>query len=130
MSIEDMRLQVLTHVADCLAELHQTGWVHRDIKPGNVMMLLGKKRWTPIDFGCAAKIGTMAKNIFTIVYAPPEVLRACWNGDRLIAADPAMDAWSVGVMALEMYTHETIFRNEFLIREEVLASIYHSQQHA
>ncbi|NJR43227.1 MAG: phosphotransferase [Akkermansiaceae bacterium] len=51
-------MQVLSHVAERLRDLHEAGYVHRDIKPGNVMWLPRTKRWTLIDFGCAAPTGT------------------------------------------------------------------------
>ena len=52
-----MWLQVLHHVAERLASLHRSGWVHRDLKPGNVLRRPHKHSWTLIDFGCAAQIG-------------------------------------------------------------------------
>ena len=38
-----------------MAEFHAAGFVHRDLKPGNVMWLPRANRWTVIDFGCAAR---------------------------------------------------------------------------
>ncbi|NJR42330.1 MAG: phosphotransferase, partial [Akkermansiaceae bacterium] len=55
-----IHMQVLTHVAERLKDLHAAGYVHRDIKPGNIMWLPRKNRWTLIDFGCAARIGSKA----------------------------------------------------------------------
>ena len=69
-----MCLQVLTHVAERLKNLHAAGYVHRDIKPGNIMWLPRKNRWTLIDFGCAAKTGTFAFSGFSVFFAPPELL--------------------------------------------------------
>lgn len=102
-------MQVLSHVAERLDNLHEAGWVHRDIKPGNVMFLLDKKRWTLIDFGCAAKTGTHAKNMFTICYAAPEVLRANRNREKKVLVTKALDAWSLGILALEMFRGEKVF---------------------
>ena len=73
-------MQVLTHVAERLSDLHAAGYVHRDIKPGNIMWLPRKKRWTLIDFGCAARTGTHASNSFTPVFASPEVIRCHQDG--------------------------------------------------
>ena len=50
-------LQVLTHVATRLQQLHESGLVHRDLKPGNVLWRPQHLAWTLIDFGCAAHTG-------------------------------------------------------------------------
>jgi serine/threonine protein kinase len=50
-------LQVLCHVAERLKVLHAAGWVHRDLKPGNVLRRPEQHSWTLIDFGCTARIG-------------------------------------------------------------------------
>jgi serine/threonine protein kinase len=48
---------VLCHLATRLKMLHEQGWVHRDLKPGNVLRLPKQHSWTLIDFGCVAQIG-------------------------------------------------------------------------
>jgi serine/threonine protein kinase len=52
-------LQVLCHVAERLKVLHAAGWVHRDLKPGNVLRRPEQHSWTLIDFGCTARIGAI-----------------------------------------------------------------------
>lgn len=83
--------------------------MHRDIKPSNVMLLLSKKHWTIIDFGCAAETGTTAKLMFTLSYSAPETLRARRGGADCVLVTEALDAWSLGVLALEMFTKKTVF---------------------
>ena len=50
-------MQVLHHVASRLAMLHQAGWVHHDLKPGNILRRPQMHSWTLIDFGCTSQIG-------------------------------------------------------------------------
>ena len=50
-------LQALTHIAQKLEQLHASGWVHRAIKPGNILRLPQVHGWTFMDFGCAARTG-------------------------------------------------------------------------
>ena len=45
------------HLAMRMRDFHALGYVHRDLKPGNVMWLPRENRWTVIDFGCAARTG-------------------------------------------------------------------------
>ena len=50
-------VQVMMHVMHKLEGLHEAGWVHRDLKPGNAIWLPSSNSWTLIDFGSAARTG-------------------------------------------------------------------------
>ena len=56
-------MQALCLIAERLAQLHGSGWVHRDLKPGNVLRLPGQHSWTLMDFGCAALAGRLLCNL-------------------------------------------------------------------
>lgn len=97
-------MQVLSHVAERLKDLHRAGYVHRDIKPGNLMFLPRTKRWTLIDFGCAAETGSTARTGFSLFYAAPEVVTGHYRDrNTTIVATEALDAWAVGILSLEMF---------------------------
>lgn len=102
-------MQVLTHVAERLTDLHAAGYVHRDIKPGNVMWLPRKNRWTLIDFGCAARTGEKARKGFSFSYAAPEVLAAVKAGKQTFNVSEALDVWSIGILAIEMFTGQPVY---------------------
>jgi serine/threonine protein kinase len=93
-----------------MSDMHEAGFVHRDLKPANVMWLPRENRWTVIDFGCAALIGAPAPISFTLAYAAPEVVHAFEMGLKTIESTPALDAWSLGVMAFELLTGSPAFR--------------------
>ena len=118
-------MQVLAHVAKRLQALHAAGYVHRDLKPANVMWLPRENRWTLIDFGCAAAAGGKAPLAFTLRYAAPEVVAAWQTGAGSVLVTPALDAWSLGVMAVELLSGEPVFPPQTL-QEKVRARPLHT----
>ena len=122
-------ITVLVHVATRLRDMHAAGYVHRDIKPGNIMLLPRKNSWTVIDFGCSAATGEDAPLFFTVQYSPPEVIEAWKAKKKTIVATEAIDAWALGVVAFELLTGGSAF-SLYNNREEVrifLASILYKQ---
>jgi serine/threonine protein kinase len=102
-------IAVLVHVATRLRDMHAAGYVHRDIKPGNIMLLPRKNSWTVIDFGCTARTGELAPLSFTMQYCPPEVIEAYLAKEKYIVAAEAVDAWAMGVVAFELLTGGNAF---------------------
>ena len=99
----------ITHRGPLGKDLHGAGYVHRDLKPGNIMFLLRTKRWTLIDFGCSARTGTHARTGFSLFYAAPEALKAYMLGEGSVQVTEALDAWSLGMLAIELLTGNAVF---------------------
>ena len=95
--IEENQLKpILLAISDGLKQAHSFGILHRDIKPGNIMLL---DDGTPvlIDFGSARQaIGVMSKSVTSIVtpgYAPIEQYDT--NGKQ----GPWTDIYALGAVA-------------------------------
>jgi tetratricopeptide (TPR) repeat protein len=99
-------LDVATQLADGLAKAHAQGVVHRDVKPGNVMLTEDGVRI--LDFGLATfadalKLTVEHSTLGTAAYMSPEQVRGQ-------SADARSDVWAVGVMLYEMLTGHVPFQ--------------------
>ena len=99
-------LDVATQISDGLAKAHAQGVVHRDVKPGNVMLTEDGVRI--VDFGLATfadalKLTVEHSALGTAAYMSPEQVRGQ-------SADARSDVWAVGVMLYEMLTGHVPFQ--------------------
>ncbi|MEA5566455.1 serine/threonine-protein kinase [Anabaena sp. UHCC 0399] len=69
-------LQYIRQIGDALILVHDKGLLHRDLKPGNIMMRAGKPEAVLIDFGLARQFisGGVQQHTQSLTpgYAPPE----------------------------------------------------------
>ncbi|GEM_PF-1385333 len=101
-------VRVLDAMARALEYAHHQGYIHRDIKPDNIMF---RDRETPVlvDFGIAKAIGTSTKltktgmSIGTPHYMSPEQIR----GQEV---DGRADLYSLGVLFYEMLTGDVPYK--------------------
>lgn len=98
-------LAVASTLAAALAQTHERGIVHRDVKPANVLLSDdGAARL--VDFGIAKfadhKLTATGQILGTPAYMSPEQ----WRGD---AMDARSDLWALGCLLYEMLTGRAPF---------------------
>jgi hypothetical protein len=111
-SVRDV-VRVMHEVAEALEYAHGRGVIHRDIKPGNVLLMGSHALVT--DFGVSKAISAAMPTsgstsagmaIGTPAYMAPEQLAA----DP--AADHRMDLYALGLLAYEMLTGKVPFKED------------------
>lgn len=97
-------LTLLAHVTEALAYLHERGVVHRDVKPGNILVATdGTVKLA--DFGLASNVGEIgvitqaSTTLGTLDYAAPEQRHG-------LDIDERADVFSLAVVAYQMLTGE------------------------
>jgi serine/threonine protein kinase len=98
------RKTAFCQIASGLAHLHDQGIMHRDIKPGNVMIATRDPlRVVIIDYGHATTEPTSTDHFKgTIAYLAPEVL-ALKSGDALTPYDKSCDMWALGLVGYQLF---------------------------
>ena len=115
------RLQLFITVCHAVQHAHHKGLIHRDIKPGNVLVEMHDVTPVPkvIDFGVAKAIGQsltektlhtgFGEMVGTPMYMSPEQA-----GQSSIDVDTRSDIYSLGVLLYEIVTGHTPFERDTL----------------
>jgi serine/threonine protein kinase len=105
-----LALRIAHDVADALANAHARGVVHRDIKPGNILLAAGDHAWVA-DFGIARALSpsegeaitTSGVFLGTPLYMSPE------QSSSAQEIDGRTDQYSLGCVLYEMLTGKPPF---------------------
>jgi TolB-like protein/tRNA A-37 threonylcarbamoyl transferase component Bud32 len=102
-------VRIALQIARGLGRAHEAGIVHRDIKPGNIV-ITDRGDVKIVDFGLAklagqAKLTKTGSTLGTAAYMSPEQAK----GEEI---DGRTDIWSLGVVIYEMVTGKLPFKGE------------------
>ena len=115
-------VHLLRQIASSLAEAHSRGLIHRDIKPGNVMLTHVGPTWDLVkvlDFGLvkdvdsAEKVSVVGQAVGTAQYMAPEAIT---EPERVT---PAADVYAIGALAYFLLTGDDAFSGRS--RKEIFA---------
>ena len=111
-------LAIVRKVAEALDACHRAGFIHKDVKPANIL-IRNKSSWNCVlcDFGIAdvldhGKVTT--KQARTPIYAAPDVYEriVTIGRDNYCELTPAADFYSLGMTILCLWYGESAFRSK------------------
>lgn len=128
---ESMAKFYLVEIIEALEELHILGYVHRDLKPDNI--LIDKSGHIKLaDFGACYKLneqGQVDSNVpvGTPEYISPEVLKSRESKGQQIRYGTECDWWSLGILFYEMIFGLPPFQHDSL--SVLFSSIMNHKEH-
>jgi serine/threonine protein kinase/ABC-type glycerol-3-phosphate transport system substrate-binding protein len=94
-------VSILEQIASALAAAHRQGVVHRDVKPGNILLDEEGNAYLT-DFGVALDAGSPERSSGTMMRGTPAYLSP--EQIRLDPASPRSDIYALGIVIYEMLT--------------------------
>ena len=119
LSLKDKK-QIVQDILRGLFHLHDQKIIHRDMKPGNILMHKEEGKWIPkiADFGLSKisandAVSTANTSIgITYAYAAPEQINPERFGEKILKN---VDVWALGVILFEIFVEKRPFRSDELV---------------
>lgn len=99
--------RVAYDIGNALYFLHENGYIHRDVKPDNILRVGGTYKLSDFGLCCKGQCDSVMTNyVITRTYRPPELL-FCEGGDYKY--DARVDMYSFGVTIWEVQHGKQLF---------------------
>ncbi|XXG96411.1 hypothetical protein Hte_002693 [Hypoxylon texense] len=117
---------IISQVLEGLKFMHDNGFVHRDLKPGNIMVVNASPDWFVkiADFGISkwrqqdvTSLRTIHRG--TLGFAAPEAM-GCVPDNEQKSYTASVDMWSLGGVTYRILTNATPFPNYFALHQYVM----------
>jgi len=103
-----LRLGYIVHVCEALSYAHSHNVIHRDIKPGNIMVTKGGVVKV-VDFGIARLTDMSLTQTKMMIGSRAYMSPQLYKGER---ADARADIWAVGVTLYELLAYQRPFKGD------------------
>ncbi len=114
----DIKFKIIKEIGNVLEYMHVNHMVHRDLKPGNVLIDNNYNIYL-IDYGiakiCANKKNVMTSTKGTLNYLPPEsfeVKNLTENEEVISIVTPKVDVWAFGCLVSYIFSGEIPWEKE------------------
>jgi serine/threonine protein kinase len=95
------KVKIMLKICDALQAIHQCGILHRDIKPGNIM-LRNDLTVKLTDFGIARAVDSDLTMTFEVIGSPAYMAPESFTDSR--CTDHRSEIFSLGILAYELFT--------------------------
>lgn len=111
MSLEQ-KVKVIREVADALHAAHRLGLIHRDVKPGNIMVVTsddGSIKPYVVDFGLAREVSNVSDSLQNGIVGTPAYMSPEQAEGTSALLDRRSDIYSLGATLYELIVGRTPF---------------------
>ncbi|MDI1445410.1 serine/threonine-protein kinase [Polyangium sp. 6x1] len=108
----EQKVKVVREVAAALHEAHRLGLVHRDIKPGNIMVMTaedGSLKPYVVDFGLAREVSSGGETLQNAIVGTPSYMSPEQAEGNSTLLDRRTDVYSLGATLYELVAGRTPF---------------------
>ncbi|HLM74899.1 MAG TPA: serine/threonine-protein kinase, partial [Polyangiaceae bacterium] len=124
----EQKVKVVKEAAAALHEAHRAGFIHRDIKPGNIMIERGEDgscKPYVMDFGLARELEAWGQTMTGAIAGTPAFMAPEQARGEIRALDRRTDVYSLGATLYDLLAGRPPFKSSSLI--ELLRRVGHEE---